>query len=153
MSFFSKKMTKEAPAAAGDDEKPLPEPRPGTSGTENVLMTQTRIASQNYQKAHRAETTYRAKKRAGAGRRDFKSAREHFGAAATHFKQGLLLTFNAGKSVPYIVDEKRERARLKASEKKMHRALDKKKKLEETLTKKEGEDESTNDKEPEASSS
>lgn len=151
MSFFSKKMA--TSVAAGDDEKPLPEPRPGTSGTENALMAQTHIASQNYQKAHRAETTYRAKKRATAARRDFKSAREHFGEAASHFKQGLRLTFSATKSAPYIFGEKREQGRLKASEKKQLRALDKKKKLEEKLSKQAAEAESTNDKEPEASSS
>lgn len=153
MSFFSKKMAGETSVPTTDDEKPPPEPRPGTSGTENVLMAQTQIASQNYQKAHRAETVYRAKKRAGVARRDFKSAREHFGQAASHIKQGLRLTFSAAKSAPYIFGEKREQGRIKAGEKKALRALDKKKKLEEKLSKEAAEAESTNDKEPEASSS
>ncbi|CAM1511484.1 Fc.00g089970.m01.CDS01 [Cosmosporella sp. VM-42] len=135
------------------EEKPLPETRPGTSGTEMLLMTNRRQASVRYQKAHRAEKAYRAKKRATAARQDFHDARGHFKESARHFGTGLKMVFGVVKSVPYIFGEKREARRELADQKKKTKALEKKKKLEERIARDEGEtEEGTESKKLEGSS-
>lgn len=114
-------------------EKPLPDPtvkvvtvaqspgRPGTSGTELVLTSNRRAASQTFQAARRAERTYKARKRAAAARTAYASAKTHFGAAAHHFKVGVKLTVEVVRSVPYVVQDKRERSRLAAEQKRLEK--------------------------------
>ncbi|KAF7560608.1 hypothetical protein G7046_g3533 [Stylonectria norvegica] len=131
MARHSKDLTPLTPA----EEKPLPPPRPGTSGTEVLLVTNRRQASVRYQKAQRAEKAYRAKKRATAARHDFRDARGHFKESARHFKDGVKTVFVVVKSVPYIFGEKREERRIQADEKNKARAITKRKKLEEKLAK------------------
>ncbi|KAL6862707.1 hypothetical protein ACO1O0_002944 [Amphichorda felina] len=105
--------------------------RPGTSGTENLLVTNRREARQHYQKAQQAEHLYRAKKRATAARRDFQDARRHFKESAGHLKMGVKLMFGAVKSAPYILGQKRDEYRKS-------RASAAKKKLEERLARQSG---------------
>ncbi|OIW32430.1 hypothetical protein CONLIGDRAFT_269812 [Coniochaeta ligniaria NRRL 30616] len=109
-------------------EKPLPDPtitvvtaaqaskRPGTSGTELALTSNRRAASQTFQAARRAERIYKARKRSAAARTAYASAKTHFGAAAHHFKVGVKLTVEVVRSVPYVVQDKRERKRAAAEE-------------------------------------
>lgn len=145
---MARETPKEAPsstvngstAASGAiNEKPLPanpdSSRPGTSGTEMLLVTKRRHASERYQAAARAERTYKAKKRSAAARRDYASAREHFRAAARHLGQGIRMTFSVLHSAPYVISEKTEARRQKADESRKAKALEKKKRLEEQLAK------------------
>lgn len=137
ISMFSMARDNKAPAPAPatpvEDEKPLPLPRPGTAGTEMLLKTNRRQASERFHKAQRAEKAYRAKKRATAARQDFKDARGHFKESLKHFKEGIKMTVGVVKSVPYIYGEKREMRRADADQKKKLKALEKRKKLEEKL--------------------
>jgi hypothetical protein len=55
------------------------------------------------------------------------------------------MTFSSIKTVPYILGEKREQARLKSDEKRRKRALENKKKLEERLAMEAADVESTRD--------
>lgn len=128
------------PSTPGEDEKPLPLARPGTSGTEMLLMTNRRQASERFQKAQRAEKAYRAKKRATAARQDFKDARAHFKESFVHLKEGVRMTFGVVKSAPYIYGEKREQKRAEGDQKKKAKALEKRKKLEERLAREANED-------------
>jgi hypothetical protein len=123
------------PAPPIPDEKPLPVPdnRPGTSGTEALLVTNRRRASENYQRAHRAEKAYRAKKRASAARGDFQSAKDHYREAWSHLKQGLAMSLAVVRGAPYLLGEKREQRRINGEENKRKKALDRKKRLEEKL--------------------
>ena len=153
MPVFSMARKDKTAPVTPTEEKPLPEPRPGTSGTEVLLTTNRRQASVRYQKAQRAEKAYRAKKRATAARQDFHDARGHFKESAHHFGKGLKMVFGVVKSVPYIFGEKREQRREQVDQKKKLKALEKKKKLEEKIARDEGEtEEVTNSKKAEGSS-
>ncbi len=140
MSFF-KKMARETPVgsnppAAPGTDKPLPDPaaqRPGTSGTENLLVTNRRQASANFQAAQKAERTYKAKKRAAAARANYSEAKTHFSQAASHFKKGVALTFGVARSTPYIVREKADQRGQKVAETKKLKSLEQRKKLEQQL--------------------
>ncbi|KAK6827874.1 hypothetical protein PG990_009514 [Apiospora arundinis] len=114
-------------------EKPLPTPRPGTSGTENVLITNRRQASEQFQKAQRAEKAYRAKKHATAARENYNETKAHFAEARTHFAQGCKGIFAVVRAVPYLVSEKREARRRARDAARRQRDLERKKKLEEAL--------------------
>jgi hypothetical protein len=107
---------------AVDDEKA----RPGTSGTEALLVTKRRNASQQFQNAQRAERSYVAKKRASAARQSGHDAKEHFKEAFRHFTTALKLSVTALKATPYIFS-------AKSDEKRKARAIANKKKLEERL--------------------
>ena len=116
------KATEPASATPAEEEKT----RPGTSGTEVLLVSTRREAAQKFQKAQRAETTYRSKKRATAARRDFKEAKGHFKDSARSFKLGAKMLFGSVKSIPYIMGQKkdeRRRARAAASKKKLEEQL------------------------------
>lgn len=126
-------MARNQTPAPPSSEKGAAPGRPGTSGTENLLITTRRQASHNLQKAQRAERAYRAKKRAKAARQDYHGAAGHYKESLKHFKEGLKLTFAAIKSIPYIYGEKREARRLESDQKRKNRAVAKKKKLEERL--------------------
>ena len=147
MPLFS--MTRDGKAKDSGSSSPVIEekPRPGTSGTENLLVTSRREARQHYQKAQRAEHSYRAKKRATAARRDFQDAKGHFKESARHFKTGIKLLFGAVKSAPYILGQKRD-------EQRKARASAAKTKLEKRLAKQSGDadvDHTTEVKEPKGS--
>jgi hypothetical protein len=145
MSFWKKPdMARATPKddkdTAADTSKPLPEPkRPGTSGTEMVLVTNRRAASQKYQQAARAERTYKARKRSAAARANWAEAKQHLGEAARHFGAGVRLTFSVATSARYVVGEKLEGRRQKVEESKRKKALEKRKKLEERLAREKAE--------------
>ncbi|KAI9902780.1 hypothetical protein N3K66_002132 [Trichothecium roseum] len=113
-----------------NSSRPLPEAtqkkRPGTSGTENLLMTTRREASQNLQKAQRAERAYRSKKRAAAARAGFREARGHFKEARGHLRSGFALMWSAARAAPYVWSqrgEERRRARSEAKRKQLREEL------------------------------
>lgn len=129
-------------------EKPLPDPsgsssppgspsgpaqRPGTSGTEMLLMTNRRQASEQLQRAQRAERTYVAKKRSAAARSDYAAAKVHFGEGLRHLKAGFGLTWAVIKGSPYLLKQRREETRKKSDQKKRQAYMEKKKRLEEAL--------------------
>lgn len=114
----------EEPAAPAEEEPK----RPGTSGTENLLMTSRRHAAQEFQKAQKAEQTYRSKKRATVARKNYHEARAHFKECGRHFKLGATMTAGAVKAIPYIFAEKKE-------ERRRVRAMASRKRLEEKLAK------------------
>jgi hypothetical protein len=140
------KMAREsAPPKDGKDktskngEKPLPQPdeRPGTSGTELLLVTNRRRASERYQQAQRAERTYIAKKRSEAAKTNLMTAKEHFGQSFHHLKQGFGLSFAVVRSVPYYFSKNNEARRMKADERKKRRLAEIRKALEEELAREE----------------
>jgi hypothetical protein len=136
MPFFStmaKETPKEKSSSNASDEKPLPLVRPGTSGTENLLITNRRQASEQFMKAQRAEKAYRAKKHATLARHNYNETKAHFKEAFSHFKQGFRGLFSVVSAIPHLVGEKREQRRKAAEAKKRQRDLEKKKKLEEAL--------------------
>ncbi|KAH6659811.1 hypothetical protein BKA67DRAFT_653024 [Truncatella angustata] len=120
-------------AKVSESEKPLPLPRPGTSGTENLLITNRRQASEQYIKAQRAEKAYRAKKHATLARYNYNETKAHFKESFSHFKQGVKGLVSVVKAVPHLIGEKREQRRKQADTKKRQRDLEKKKKLDEAL--------------------
>ena len=124
-----------SPESPKESDKPLPETqqRPGTSGTENLLMTTRREASEQFQKAQRAEKSYRSKKRATAARANFREAKGHFKDSASHLKSGVAMTWGAVRAAPYIWSQK-------SDERKRARTAAKKKKLQEELARENGEE-------------
>ncbi len=147
MSYFWKDMARQTPkdkapkapkAAAADTEKPLPDPstqRPGTSGTEAVLVSNRRQASETYLAAQKAERSYKTKKRSALAQANYSEAKDHFRQAAHHFKTSIALSFGVVKSTPYLVNQKLERQRDKAAEKRRLQAIERRKRLEAQLAK------------------
>ncbi|ETS82591.1 hypothetical protein PFICI_04467 [Pestalotiopsis fici W106-1] len=135
-----KKKGAAASPSSPDDEKPLPLKRPGTSGTENLLITNRRQASEQYLKAQRAEKAYRSKKHATRARESYNETKTHFREAFSHFGQGFKGIFSVIKAIPYLVGEKREQRRKAADSKKRQRDMERKKKLEEALARQSHED-------------
>lgn len=132
----SSSMAKENPkekSSSKSEEKALPIPRPGTSGTENLLITNRRQASEQFIKAQRAEKAYRAKKHATLARHNYNETKAHFKESFSHFRLGAKGLFSVIKAIPHLVGEKREQRRKQADSKKRQRDLEKKKKLEEAL--------------------
>ncbi|CAJ2512876.1 Uu.00g009950.m01.CDS01 [Anthostomella pinea] len=128
-------------------EKPVPAPtkRPGTSGTENLLITNRRQASEQFQKAQKAERAYRAKKHASAARTNYTETKAHFAAAATHLRLGVKGLLGVMRALPYLAGERREEGRRKAEARKRARHLEQKKKLEEELARRSGDGDGDDD--------
>lgn len=117
------KDSEEPTTPTGTDEEPK---RPGTSGTENLLMTSRRQAAQEFQKAQKAEQNYRSKKRATVARKNYHDAKGHFKESGRHLKLGFKMLSGAVKAIPYIFAEKKEerrRARAAASRKRLEEQL------------------------------
>ncbi|KAI0011016.1 hypothetical protein F4779DRAFT_638079 [Xylariaceae sp. FL0662B] len=136
MSLFG--MTKDAPPSAASSpaaatEKPLPAARPGTAGTENMLMMNRRQASEQLAKAQRAEQAYKAKKRAAAARAGYAETKMHFREALAHLRGGARGLVALVRAAPYLACEKREQWRRKGDAKKRARAVERKRRLEEAL--------------------
>jgi hypothetical protein len=123
-------FTMAKPAATTVTEKPLPEARPGTSGTQMLMQTR-RTAETSFQRAYRAEQAYLAKKQAAAARADVTEARTHFKEAGRHLGLGVKKSFTSFKAVPAMLKEKREATRQRAEARKRERVMEKKKKWEE----------------------
>lgn len=107
--------------------------RPGTSGTENLLMTTRREAATQLKRAERAETEYVTRKRANQGRTSLSEAKSHYGQAFHHLGQAIKKTFVGIKSVRYIFGAKKSSLQRKRSKKQAKKAVAQKKKLEEKL--------------------
>lgn len=134
-------MARETPSEKSFEEKPLPVPRPGTSGTENLLITNRRQASEQFIKAQRAEKAYRAKKHASLARHNYNETKAHFRESFSHLKLGVRGLFSVIKAIPHLIGEKQESRRKAADAKKRQRDLEKKKKLEEALARQSPENE------------
>ncbi|KKA26477.1 hypothetical protein TD95_003738 [Thielaviopsis punctulata] len=111
--------------------------RPGTSGTENLLMMTRREAATQLKRAARAETEYVTRKRADRGRVSLSEAKSHYGQAFHHLGQGIKKTFIGIKSVRYIFGEKKSTIQQKRSKKQAKKAARQRKKLEEKLARQE----------------
>jgi hypothetical protein len=133
-------MARETPASARSgppsianshaSSKPLPA-RPGTSGTEMLLTTKRRHASEKLQKAQRAERAYKAKKRTAIARADLAESKEHFRKSRHHLREGLHMFACVIKSIPYVIGERRESSMQRKQERQRKRDEEKKKRLEE----------------------
>ncbi|KAK9420634.1 hypothetical protein SUNI508_00725 [Seiridium unicorne] len=146
-------MAKETPkekSSNASEEKALPIPRPGTSGTENLLITNRRQASEQFIKAQRAEKAYRAKKQATLARHNYNETKAHFKESASHFKLGVKGLISVVRAIPHLIGEKREERRKQAEAKRRQRDLEKKKKLEDALARQSPD--TADDKEEEAES-
>ena len=103
------KDVKQVPA----EEKALPIPRPGTSGTATLTnLTTTRLeAAKSFRTARRAERSYRNKKHAAAARAGYASAAEHYREGFHHLWMGLKVSFGAAGKAPAVVGERVEGVR------------------------------------------
>ncbi|PKS08882.1 hypothetical protein jhhlp_003495 [Lomentospora prolificans] len=137
-------------------EKPLPVPRPGTSGTLANLMDTRRDAAQKLKHARRAERTYRTRKHATIARADLAEARAHYAEAGRHLGLAVKLSWAAVRGVPAVVGEKGQGLKSWWGEQKKKRAAEERKRLEEErkrleekLAKEQAEEEGEEEKEEE----
>lgn len=144
MAKDTSKAKGKKPADETADEKAATPARPGTSGTENLLMTTRRQASEQFKKAERAERAYLAKKNASRARQNYNETKTHFKAAFSHFGQGCKGIFSVIRAAPYLVSEKKEARRKKREAAQRERDLKRKRKLEEALAR-EGREGTQND--------
>lgn len=140
MPFYSmaKKVPTIEPVSATDDQSPKTsvEPRrPGTSGTELLLTTNRRTASEQYAAAQRAETAYKAKKRSASARQHRSEAASHFKLSARHLKESLKSCWSMVTAVPWVFREWKENRQAKNEKEAVERYMEKKKKLEERIAK------------------
>ncbi|KAF4464691.1 hypothetical protein FALBO_8489 [Fusarium albosuccineum] len=133
----SKKTEASPENEASNSDGTAPTARPGTSGTENLLITNRRQASEQFAKASRAEKAYRTKKQAALARANYNETKTHFREAFSHFKLAFKGLYSVLKSVNHLVGEKREIQRQAAENKKREKNLELKKKLDEALAKEE----------------
>ncbi|KAI1845816.1 hypothetical protein JX265_000005 [Neoarthrinium moseri] len=115
-----------------DDDKPGLK-RPGTSGTENILITNRKEAMEQFAKAQRAEKVWRAKKQATAARENYTETKTHFRECFSHFKLAFTGLFAVMLAIPHLIRDKKEQRRKKADAARRARDLERKKKLEEAL--------------------
>ena len=117
----------------------LPQPnkyhRPGTAGTEAALKFNRHQASEKLRQATRVERAYKTKKRSAAARANYLEAKAHFHQAGKDFKIGVSLAVSVVKSVPYLLNEKRERRRFKACEAIQRREMEERRQQDEKLAK------------------
>lgn len=144
MGFFSKtkpEMARETPKP-GSSEGSNPsenaatttEPqRPGTSGTEMLLVNNRQRASVRLRDAQRKERAYKTKKRSTQARANWGQAKQHFSEGLAHNANGLRLTWRVVSSVGYLVRAKNDKLKAEGEEKRRLRAADKQRKLEERL--------------------
>ncbi|KAK2071135.1 hypothetical protein P8C59_005584 [Phyllachora maydis] len=119
-------------------DKPVPDPRqppqrPGTSGTEMALVTNRQQASQRLAQAQQAERSYRARKRAAAGRAHWAEAKQHLAEGTRHLRAACRLGASAVASVRYMASEKLDRRRRHVADVKRKRVAEKRRRLEERL--------------------
>lgn len=146
MGFFSKtkpEMARETPKP-GSSEGSNPsesgaaaattEPqRPGTSGTEMLLVNNRQRASVRLRDAQRKERAYKTKKRSTQARANWGQAKQHFSEGFAHNMNGVKLTWRVVSSVGYLFRAKNDKLKSEAEEKRKLRAADKQRKLEERL--------------------
>jgi hypothetical protein len=149
MPFYTrsvKEMPKKTPAVAPVSEKPLPgspegsvtEPkRPGTSGTELLLTTNRRTASEQYAAAQRAEAAYKAKKRSAGARQHRIEAKDHLKQGTWHLKEFVKSSVKMVAAVPWMLRGWREGRQDRNEEKAVARFEKKRAKMEEAIKKRE----------------
>lgn len=146
MGFFSKtkpEMARETPkpgssegsnpsenGAASTSAEPQ---RPGTSGTEMLLVNNRQRASVRLRDAQRKERAYKTKKRSTQARANWGAAKQHFKEGFAHNMNGFKLTWRVVSSVGYLFRAKNDKLKAEAEEKRKMRAADKQRKLEEKL--------------------
>lgn len=120
----------------------LPQPskhhRPGTAGTagtEAALKFNRHQASEKLRQATRVERAYKTKKRSAAAHADYLEAKAHFHQAGRDFRIGVSLAVSVMKSMPYLLNEKRERRRFKACEAIQRREMEEQRQQDEKLAK------------------
>lgn len=149
MGFFSKtkpEMARETPkpgSSEGSASNPsesgaagnnTTEPqRPGTSGTEMLLVNNRQRASVRLRDAQRKERAYKTKKRSTQARANWTQAKQHFSEGFAHNMNGFRLTWRVVSSVGYLFRAKNDKLKAEAEEKRKMRAADKQRKLEERL--------------------
>lgn len=147
MGFFSKtkpEMARETPKSGSSDGAPsnasesgaaaATEPqRPGTSGTEMLLVNNRQRASVRLRDAQRKERAYKTKKRSTQARANWTQAKQHFREGLSHNMNGARLTWRVVSSVGYLFRAKNDKLKAEAEEKRKMRAADKQKRLEEKL--------------------
>jgi hypothetical protein len=107
--------------------------RPGTSGTEILLVSDRRTASAKYQAAQRAEQSYKAKKRSAGAAQHRTDAKDHFRASAHHLKEGIKSSWKIIAAIPWMMKGYKEERLAKKEKNARERDLVKKKKLEERI--------------------
>jgi hypothetical protein len=123
MGVFSKSDK----ADEADASKPLPEApeghelkRPGTSGTEVLLISNRRTAREQFEATQRAENAYKAKKRSAGARQHRTDAKMHFVETFKHSWGFIKSTGLMIASIPWMLRgwraERQERNEMKASE-------------------------------------
>lgn len=147
-SAMVKSKSKTEASSETDTAPTQPAARPvSTCGSEHLLMTTRRQASEQYAKAAKAEKAYRTKKRAALARANYNETKTHFKEAFSHLWLALKGVFPAIKNSRYLLGERRDKRRQEAEKKKRERNLERKKKLEEQLAKEEAEAEADGKKE------
>jgi hypothetical protein len=121
---------------ASDEERGAPTTRPGTSGTELLLVSKTREASANFKRAQEAEQAYKSKKRAAGAKQQRKNIKVHFKQSAHHFKEGVKAIYLSLAAMPAIFKANRHERKTKADAKKRERDIAKRKQLDERLRQK-----------------
>ncbi|KAK2613429.1 hypothetical protein N8I77_000345 [Diaporthe amygdali] len=146
MGFFSKtkpEMARETPKSgssdggasdAGGAASTSAEPqRPGTSGTEMLLVNNRQRASVRLRDAQRKERAYKTKKRSTQARANWTEAKQHFREGFHHNMNGVRLSWRVVSCVGYLFRAKNDKLKAEAEEKRKMRAADKQRKLEEKL--------------------
>ncbi|KAI3398022.1 hypothetical protein diail_9999 [Diaporthe ilicicola] len=124
------------PSEAGEGGAPqkAAEPqRPGTSGTEMLLVNNRQRASVRLRDAQRKERAYKTKKRSTQARANWAQAKQHFREGLAHNTEGARLAWRAVACVGYLFRAKNDRLKAEAEEKRKLRAADKQRRLEEKL--------------------
>lgn len=142
-------MGKKTPTvdAIVEDEKSLrleeKRKRKGSTGTELLLTTNRRTASEQYAAAQRAENAYKAKKRSAGARQHRSDVATHVKASGHHMKEAIKSCWSMFASLPWVLRARKEDRQSKQEKKAMERDQEKKKKLEERLAKQEALDKET----------
>ncbi|KAI0428726.1 hypothetical protein F5Y09DRAFT_279589 [Xylaria sp. FL1042] len=120
---------------AGDktEEKPSRHVRPKSAGTINLLVETRRKASHEYQRAQRAERSYRMHKNATIARERMDETKTDFKEGFSHLGNGIKGLFAVVCATPDLVGERREISRQKSEAKERERAEGMRKKLDEKL--------------------
>ncbi|KAK5657727.1 hypothetical protein OQA88_2800 [Cercophora sp. LCS_1] len=88
-------------------DKPLPEPRPGTSDTAELQLHIQRM-SEELRQARISERLYRARKRVATGRTNRTEAKAHFRQSVQHLKLGVRMSWAVLTGLPLYLMEKRK---------------------------------------------
>ncbi len=118
------------------EELHLPPTRRKSSGTINLLVETRRQASDDYERAQRAERAYRMRKNATIARTTLRETKTHFSQGFEHLGQGFKGLLAVVRAAPYLMGERREIWRRKAEARKRMRAEDMRKRLDEKLARK-----------------